>query len=285
METVATTDGLRAQLHRMWGAVAPGWAEHAEFTDARGAAVTARLLELASPQPGERVLDLASGAGGMGLAAAECVGPDGEVVVSDVAPEMTAIAERRAAARGLENVSARVLDLEEIDEPDESYDVVFCREGIMLVPDPARAAAEIRRVLRPGGRAALAVWGPRERNPWLGVVFDAASAGLGAPVPPPGNPGPFSLDDPAALAGVLSAGGLDDVRVEEVAVPYRAGSVDEWWTRTTALAGPLAQRLALLPAPAAEALRERAQAAIRVYETAGGLDIPGVALVAAAARL
>jgi hypothetical protein len=117
------------------------------------------------------------------------------------------------------------------------------------------------------------------------VVFDAAGAGLGAPVPPPGNPGPFSLDDPAALTRVLSAGGLDDVRVEEVAVPYRTGSVDEWWARTTALAGPLAQRLALLPAPAAEALREHAQAAIRVYETAGGLDIPGVALVAAAARL
>jgi SAM-dependent methyltransferase len=284
MEIVPRDDELRAHLHRMWNGVAAGWAEHAEFTDARGAPVTERLLELASPQPGERVLDLATGAGGMGLAAAEYVGPGGEVVVSDVAPEMVAIAGRRAEARGLVNVSPRVLDVEWIDEADESFDVVFCREGIMLVPDPARAAGEIRRVLRPGGRAAIAVWGPRERNPWLGVVFAAATAELGASVPPPGTPGPFSLDDPGLFASVLSAAGLADVHVEEVAVPYRAGTVDEWWARTTALAGPLAQRLAVLPEPVARKVRERAQAEIRVYETAGGLDIPGVALVAAATR-
>jgi ubiquinone/menaquinone biosynthesis C-methylase UbiE len=95
------------------------------------------------------------------------VAPGGEVVLSDVAAEMTAIAAARAEARGLGNVRTRQLDLERIDEPDGSYDVVLCREGLMLVPDPARAAGEIRRVLRPGGRAALAVWGPRERNPWL----------------------------------------------------------------------------------------------------------------------
>jgi enediyne biosynthesis protein CalE5 len=282
MKTVARDDDLRAQLHRLWNGVAAGWAEHAEFTDARGAAVTERLLGLVSPEPGERVLDLATGAGGMGLAAAERVRPGGEVVLSDVAAEMVAVAAQRAEARGLGNVSARVLDLERIDEPDESYDVVFCREGIMLVPDPARAAGEIRRVLRPGGRAALAVWGPRERNPWLDVVFAAATAELGVPVPPPGIPGPFSLDDPVRFASLLAAAGLADVHVEEVAVPYRADSVDEWWARTTALAGPLAQRLAVLPDPAARALRERAQTEIRAYETAGGLDVPGVALVATA---
>src|SRR5205823_2349511 len=104
----------------------------------------------------------------------------GDVVLSDVAPEMTAIAAARAEAAGLINVSARDLDLEQIAEPDGSYDVVLCREGLMLVPDPVRAAREIRRVLRPGGRAAITVWGPRERNPWLGIVFDSVSAQLGA---------------------------------------------------------------------------------------------------------
>jgi ubiquinone/menaquinone biosynthesis C-methylase UbiE len=101
----------------------------------------------------------------LGLAAAARVAPEGEVVLSDVAAEMTAIAATRAEELGLENVSTRVLDLERIDEPDGSYDVVLCREGLMLVPDPGRAAGEIRRVMRLGGRFALAVWGPRERNP------------------------------------------------------------------------------------------------------------------------
>ena len=274
--------GDRTHLHRMWGSVAAGWAAHAEFADERGAGVTAALLELTRPQPGERVLELASGPGGVGLAAAERVAPGGEVVLSDVAPEMTAIARRRAEARGLTNVQARELDLEQIDEPDASYDVVLCREGIMLVPDPARAAREIARVLRPGGRVGLAVWGPQERNPWLGIVFDAVSAQLGSPVPPPGLPGPFSLDDPDRLAGLLAGAGLSDVSVRELPTPYRAASVEEWWTRTAALAGPLAARLASLPAPAADALLARARAAVSVYETPAGLDIPGLSLIAGA---
>jgi SAM-dependent methyltransferase len=288
--TVAKPDGpggvdeLRARLHGMWGAVAPGWEEHAAWTDSRGAAVTERMLALTLPRPGERVLELACGPGGMGLVAAEHVGPDGEVVVSDVAPQMTAIAAARAEARGLRNVSTRELDLEHIGEPGESYDVVLCREGLMLVPDPLQAAREIRRVLRPGGRVALAVWGPRERNPWLGVLFDAVSAQLGAPMPPPGLPGPFSLEDADRLAGLLSEAGLGDVEVSELPAPYHAATVDEWWTRTSALAGPLAQILAALPEPAAEALRARAREGIAAYETPTGLEIPGVSLIASATR-
>jgi SAM-dependent methyltransferase len=195
---------------------------------------------------------------------------------------MTAIASRRAAERGLTNVTARVLDLEAVDEPDDSFDVVYCREGLMLVPDPERAAREIRRLLRPGGRAVVSVWGPRERNPWLAVVFDVVAARLGAPVPPPGRPHPFSLDDPRRLEAVLTGAGLTGVAVEEMDVPYRAGSVDEWWDRTAALAGPLARRLASLPAPVASALRDDARRAVVPYETAHGLEIPGVALIAAA---
>ena len=85
----------------MWASVAPAWAEHA---DSRGAAVTAKLLELTAPRSGERVLELACGPGGVGIAAAELVGPAGEVVLSDVAAQMTAIAAARAAALGLGNV-------------------------------------------------------------------------------------------------------------------------------------------------------------------------------------
>jgi SAM-dependent methyltransferase len=275
-------DELRGQLHRMWGAVAGGWAEHAVWADARGAAVAETMLELATPEPGERVLELACWPGGVGLAAAERVAPGGEVVLSDVAVEMTSIAAARAGALGLDNVSTRELDLEQIDEPDGSYDVVLCREGLMLVPDPARAVREIRRVLRLGGRLALAVWGPRERNPWLGVVFDSVSAHLGTPTPPPGIPGPFSLEDAGSLADLLRDAGLTGIGVREQPTPYHAASFEEWWTRTCALAGPLAQKLAALPEHASQALRARAREAISAYQTPTGLEIPGVSLIAAA---
>jgi ubiquinone/menaquinone biosynthesis C-methylase UbiE len=275
---------LRTQVHGMWASVAPAWAEHADYADTRGAAITARLLQLSAPQPGERVLELACGAGGVGIAAAELVGPAGEVVLSDVAAEMTAIAATRAAALGLGNVRTLTLDLDDLDQPDQAYDVVLCREGLMFALDPAHAVAEIRRVLRPGGRVALAVWGPRARNPWLSVVFDAASAQLGAPVPPPGVPGPFALDDPGRLARLLAGAGLADVDVAEVPTPLRDASFDAWWTRTSALAGPLAKRLSALPEPAKRQLRTRMEGAVRPYRTPAGLDFPGVSLVAAARR-
>jgi SAM-dependent methyltransferase len=198
------------------------------------------------------------------------------VVLSDVAPGMTAIAAARAREQGLD-VITRVLDVDAIEEPDASYDVVLCREGLMFATDPGRAAGEIRRVLRPGGRFAVAVWGPRERNPWLGIVFDAAAAVLGRPVPPPGVPGPFSLSDAARLSALLAA------PVEEVRVPLRAASFEEWWTRTTALAGPLSAILARIPDTGRRDLEARVRVAAAAYETSDGLEFPGVSLLASAA--
>jgi SAM-dependent methyltransferase len=266
--------------HGMWAAVAGSWAEHADHADARTAPVTQELLLLADPQPGDRVLELACGPGGAGMAAADRVGPTGEVVLSDVVAEMTAIAGRRAAERGLTNVTTRELDIERIAEPDAAYDVVLCQEGLMLALNPVEAAKEIRRVLRPGGRVAVAVWGPRERNPWLGVVFDTVSAQLGRLLPPPGIPGPFALSDAGALRAVLAGGGLAGVSIDELSVPMHDATFEAWWERTSALAGPLANILKALGVDDARALRRRVRDAVAPYHTATGLEFPGICLVA-----
>ena len=138
--------------------------------------------------------------------------------------------------------------------------------------------------MRPGGRAAIAVWAARERNPWLGLVLDAVTEQIGTPVPPPGVPGPFSLADPDGLVRLLSDAGLADITLDEIPVPLRAPTFDEWWARTTALAGPLAQRLAALPDDAARAVRERARRSTAPYATAAGLALPGVTLLASGRR-
>ena len=286
-ETVSqppATDQLRVQLAGMWAEVAGGWAQHADYIDERSAQLTQTMLERCQLAPGERVLELACGPGGAGLAAAEVVGPRGAVVLSDIAAEMTAIASARAQARGLSNVSTRVLDLEEIAEPDGAYDVVICREGLMLAPDPARAVREIRRVLRPGGRVAVAVFGPRDRNPWLSAMFDAISAQVGCPVPPPGVPGPFSLEDADALAALLADAGLAGVTVSELAFPLRAPSFEDWWTARCELAGPLTKIIASQSEDVAQAIRDRAREATKPYQTPAGLEFPGVALIAGAHR-
>ncbi len=278
------TTTIRTNLHAMWGAVAPAWGEHADFIDQRAADVTETMIGMAGAQPGERVLELACGPGGLGLAVAAALGPDSEVVLSDIAPAMTAIAAARAEERGLASVSTHVLDIEEIDQPDASYDVVLSREGFMFAVDPAAAAREIARVLRPGGRVVLAVWGARARNPWLGIVMDSVGEQLGAPVPPPGIPGPFALDDPERLESLLTAAGLDEVEISEAEAPMRVPSFEDWWSRTTALAGPVSKLFETLPAEAVEAIRVRAEEASRAYATADGLEFPAVTMLARGRR-
>ena len=276
---------IRERVHRMWGAVADSWGAHADHVEQRAEVVTRFIIEAVAPAPGDEVLELACGAGGLGLTIADRVTPGGRVVLSDVAPEMVSIASERAAGRDIATaITAQVLDLEEIDAPDESFDVVVCREGLMFALDPVRAVSEIARVLRPGGRAALAVWGPRDENPWLGVLADAVQEHTGTPVPPPGTPGPFSLGADGALEAALTAGGLEQVTVRSVDVPTHDATFDDYWQLRIDLAGPLKQRLAALPAEDLSVIRETVRAELSRYQTSDGLRIPGLAYVGSARR-
>jgi SAM-dependent methyltransferase len=177
-----------------------------------------------------------------------------------------------------------VLDLDHLDGPAASFDVVFCRDGLQFALDPAAAVAGIGRLLRPRGRAVLAVWGPQADNPWLGLAIESVGAELGMPIPPHGLPGPFSLGDADALAQLLGDAGLGDVAVEELDEPMQPPSFDAWWAMTTSLAGPVAVMLGQLPEPTRTAIRERARAATAPYEVDGVLRLPGLALVASGRR-
>jgi len=282
--TAAEDGGLRASLRAIWASVAPSWGELAEHVDTQGAVVAQAMLDAAGLESGERVLELACGPGGVGIAAAAIVGPGGAVVLSDIAPEMTAIAAERAKRAGFTNVTTREVDLERIDYPEAAFDKVLCREGLMFVPDPAAAVREARRILRTDGRAVFTVWGPRERNPWLGVLFDAVTAQTGLPVPPPGVPGPFSLEAPGALGELLTGAGFTGTAVREIPTPMRVSSVDEWWSVVPSLAGPLARVLASLPAEVSAAIRARVDAAMADFATPDGYAMPGVSILGVGSR-
>jgi SAM-dependent methyltransferase len=282
--TAAEDGGLRASLRAIWSSVAPSWGELAEHVEARGAVVAQAMLDSAGLERGDRVLELACGPGGVGIAAAAVVGPGGAVVLSDIAPEMTAIAAERARTAGLTNVTTREVDLERIDYPEAAFDKVLCREGLMLVPDPASAVREARRILRPDGRAVFAVWGPRDSNPWLGVLFDAVTAQTGMPVPPPGAPGPFSLEAPGALGALLSDAGFADTNVTEIPTPMKVSSVDVWWSVVPSLAGPLARVLGSLPAEVSAGIRARVVAAMAGFATPDGYEIPGLSILGVGRR-
>jgi ubiquinone/menaquinone biosynthesis C-methylase UbiE len=277
---------IRERVHHMWGGVAPAWERHADQVERRVVALSDLMIDAFTPAPRDEVLELACGAGGLGLALAQLVTPGGRVLLSDVAPEMVAIAAARAGSLprtdGEPEVSARVIDLEQVDLPDSCFDIVVCREGLMFALDPAQAAREIARVTRPGGRVAITVWGPRDRNPWLGVLADGVQERTGVPVPPPGIPGPFSLSAEGDLAAILAGAGLERIRVAEVAVPTHDASFEDYWQLRTALAGPLKGLIDALPSEQQATLKETVRARLTPYQGPDGLKIPGLAYLATA---
>ncbi len=246
-------------MSEMWNSVAPGWEANAQFVDEHLAPATEALLDAAGIGAGDVVLDLAAGPGGAGLLAAARVGPSGAVVLSDAAAEMVAVATRRASAHP--QVSTAVFDQIEIAAEDGHFDAVVIRHGLMFAEDAVGAVREAVRVLRPGGGYAAMTWGPRDLNPWLGLVLDAVGEQFGVPFPPPNVRGPFELGDVELLTSVLEEGGLIDVRVVTIETPMHAASLEAWWARVPQLAGPLAIALAGMEPAVRQEIAQRALSA------------------------
>ena len=167
------------------------------------AGVQAELLALAAPSPGESVLDIACGAGVMAVAAARAVGPAGRVTGVDLSDAMVQAAQRRAQELSLDQAAFARMDAEQLQFPDAHVDLVLCALGLMYVPDPDAALREVHRVLRPGGRAVLAVWGERARCGWA-PLFGIIDAEVHSEVCPLF----FGLGQGAALASRCASAGL-----------------------------------------------------------------------------
>jgi SAM-dependent methyltransferase len=220
-------DELRAEQVDRWETVAAGWRRRATSVRDSGMPVSLWMLEHLTLQPGETVLELAAGPGDTGLMAAELVAPGGKLISSDASEKMLAIARDRAAAQGIGNVEFKLLELEWIDLETASVDAVICRWGVMLSVDPAAALQECRRVLRPGGRLAVAVWDEPRLNPWATVPNELLVELGHLPPPNPSLPGPFALSAPGQLAELLQDAGFIEPLVEPVAADrYYAGFED-----------------------------------------------------------
>jgi ubiquinone/menaquinone biosynthesis C-methylase UbiE len=279
-----------ANAHRQaslenWEEAASGWVRRQQLLRELAAPVSDWMIDAIAPQPGQRVLELAAGLGETAMLAAELVAPVGGVVVSDQAESMLAGARARAIELGLANVEFQVLNAEWIDLPLASVDAVLCRWGYMLMADPATALAETRRVLRPGGRLALAVWDAIEANPWaLLPAQELIERGL-AERPRGGEPlpGPFALAGSARIRELLQHAGFADIDVQELELQRRHASFDELWEVTLDLSRNFHD--AVLDRPQAEIEQIKTSLAERFApftDASGALAIPARTLVAAA---
>jgi ubiquinone/menaquinone biosynthesis C-methylase UbiE len=227
-----------------------------------GLAIT-RMLDLASLQPGERVLDVATGPGVVARTAARAVGATGNVLGVDIAEQSLEVARRKAADEGLEQVTFEVQDAENLTLPDNSFDKVFCSMGLMHFPSPEKALAEMYRVLKPGGKLVATVWGEAGKSPFIQVALTT----LARTFPPPKveRPSMFRFGQPAILEQLVSVAGFSQAHAEEVVVEFSANEPAGYWQQFLDAAGITAVALAKQPLEVQEGLKKEVATDLQPY--------------------
>lgn len=245
---------------------------------------TRQMLDLARIQSGQRILDVAAGAGEPAVSAAERVGPSGYVLATDISEGIVELALQVARERGLKQIGTRAMDGEKLDLPDASFDAVLCRLGLMYMPHPVTALREWRRVLRPGGRVAVAVFSTPDRNSWGAMPASIIRRRAKLPPPVPGQPGPFSLGRTGVLENVFRQAGFANPEVRAVPVPHGAVSSAEYVRVAREAFGGFNAMMVHLPPQERESVWNEVEGAMRSFESPSGFEVPGECLVGAATK-
>lgn len=219
------------QRAEAWDRVAHGWTQHIEEDLV---AYTEAALELLPVGEGDRVLDVACGPGALCLRAAR---RGATVLGVDFSTEQVGQLRARVAEQGLDKVEARVMDGQDLELEDGSFDAAFSMFGLMFFPDRARGFAELHRVLRPGGRAAVSAWADPSENEWFVLFGDAIEAAL-PDLKPPSPPSFMELADPARLEREMASAGFQGVDVHTVQAESQVESAQAGW-RKLAEANPV----------------------------------------------
>jgi SAM-dependent methyltransferase len=277
-----TADEYRQRSALNWERAAAGWESERDRVQAMGRPITEWLIAHLDLSPKTTILELASGPGDVGLAVAAALRGEGTVILSDRARAMVDAAGRAAAAAGLENVELRVLDAESLDLADACVDRVVCRFAYMLVADRAAAFRETRRVLRPGGRLAFAVWASAAQNEWATTLWDVLEGMTDLPPTPPGGPGMFALADPAEIGAHMADAGLALRTIDPIPIAWTYPDFDAYWRAQSSLNGGLTRLLPTLDEAERAALIDAVRTAVEPLRTDSGYRLTGMALGVAA---
>ena len=276
--------GYKHSTRDQWQAAAAAWRRWQPVIDSWLREGTDLMLDLAEVRGGARVLDVAAGAGGQSFAAAQRVGPKGEVLATDIAENLVRYLEQDAAAAGLTQVRAAVMDGEDLRVPPGGFDAVICRLGLIYLPDRKAALSGMRAALRPGGRLGAIVYSTPEANRFFSVPVSIIRRAAQLPPPLPGQPGPFSLGTPDVLRHELEAAGFVGVDVRVLPAPLQLASAEECVRFERESFGALHQMLAELGADAQAAVWQEITDALTEFEGPDGFVAPCELLVVAAAK-
>jgi SAM-dependent methyltransferase len=277
-------DGYKRTTREQWQQAAAAWNDWGPSLETWLGEATEAMLDLSHVRTGDRVLDVAAGAGGQSLAAARRVGPTGAVLATDIAPAILEFLASNARREGLANVATKVMDGEDLDVEPGSYDAVISRLGLIYLPDQQRALAQTRRALRPGGHVAAIVYATPDKNAFFSTPVGIIRRRAALPAPLPGQPGPFSLGAPGAIGTLFEEAGFHDIEVRNIEAPVRMTSAAECTRFERESFGALHQMLSALSDDEREAAWTEIEEALSAFEGSDGFVGPCELVVAAATK-
>jgi SAM-dependent methyltransferase len=273
---------IKARLRAAWGGAAEAWERRFDWYARTFAPMMTWCCDRAALAPGQRVLDVACGTGLPALVASRRVAPGGRVTGVDLAPQMLAAAGRRARAHGIDNVEFLEMDAERLHFPDASFDAVTCATGLMFFPDAVGALKEMRRVLRQGGRLAVAVWDDPAKSSFLTLAGLAVGRYFPPTPPDPKTPGAFRFSKAADLEAVIAEAGFSEVSLESVGMLIEYESVATYWEDFTDMAAGIKEKVGALAAHDRAELERLVAEAAEPHVVNGRLRLTATPLCASA---
>ena len=254
-----------AQAWHRWGPVLNDWLGPA----------TELMLDMAHIGEGDQVLDVAAGTGQQTLAAARRVGAKGSVLATDISKNILEFAAATAKEAGLSNIETRVLDGESISElPENSFDAVISRVGLIYFPDKQKALTGKLRALKPGGKISAITYSVPEKNEFFSIPVSIIRRRAKLPPPLPGQPGPFSLGSPGVIEEVFGKAGFKNIKVQVQSAPLCLSSAAECVRFEQESFGALHQMLASLSEEECKETWQEIEETLKQFETADGFVGP-----------
>lgn len=268
------SDAIKARALAEWGAQAEGWRRAAPTLTQYLDPPTEIMFDLVGLHIGDRVLDVAAGSGGQTMLAARRVGPSGFVLATDLSPQMLAFAAMELQQAGLTNVETQVMDAENLQLAEESFDAVICRTGLEFFPEPEKALGGMRQVVKTGKKVGVVVFSVPDKCPFIAIPASIISERAQIPAPPPGAPGLFRLAQPGLLQALYERAGFRNVQVVSVSTHLHLPSAVACVHFIQEVGGPLQHILAPFSEAQRQATWDAVEQALRHYESASGFDAP-----------
>jgi ubiquinone/menaquinone biosynthesis C-methylase UbiE len=274
---------IREQQKQSWNKFSSGWKKWDDLTMEFLKPMGNEIIGCIKPSGNQSILDVASGTGEPGLTIAAML-DGGTVYLTDLAEDMLVIAKENAETRGVTNIEIKACDICDLPFADISFDAISCRFGFMFFPDMQKAANEMARVLKPGGKIATSVWNIPEKNFWVTATMGTIMKNMDLPQNQSGAPGMFRCSKPGFMKEIFENAGFKNISEKEVITKLKSGTVERYWSMMTEVGAPIVAALSKADDVLREKIRKEVFELVRQHYPGDDIAIHASAIVISAEK-